>query len=235
MKGRKIVMLQFEVLTLFPEFFYSFMEASLIKKGIERKKISISLINFRKNGVGKHLKVDASPYGGGPGMLLRVEPIAHTILEQKEKNINSGRKTHTILITPHGKPFNQRKAKDLSNKEEILSLICGRYEGFDERIHTLVDEEISGGDFICLGGEVIAMTIIEAVSRLRPNFLGNSKSSESESFSETLLEFPQYTRPKIFDGLAVPKELLSGNHQKISEWRREHSFKKTKKQRPDLL
>ena len=228
-------MLHFDVLTLFPGIFSSFLEEGLINKGIERKLLKIELINFRKHGVGKHLKVDDSPYGGGPGMLLRVEPIALSIAEQKEKNLALGQKTHTILLTPQGKPFTQEKAKELSLKEEVLTLICGRYEGFDERVRGLVDEEISGGNFVCLGGEVIAMTIIEAVSRLKPNFLGNFDSAKQESFTESLLEFPQYTRPEIFEGLAVPKELLSGNHAKINEWRKNKAFIKTKKIRPDLL
>ena len=228
-------MLRIEVLTLFPEVFNSFMEASLIKKGIERKQLSINLVNFRKNGIGKHLKVDDEPYGGGPGMLLRVEPIALTLSEIKEKNFASGRRTRTILITPQGETFNQKKAEDLSKRQEVLSLICGRYEGFDERIRSFVDEEISGGDFICLGGEVIAMTIIEAVSRLRPNFLGNCNSTKDESFTDSRLEFPQYTRPKIYNGLSVPQELVTGNHKIITEWRLKNSYIKTQKQRPDLL
>ena len=229
------MMLHFDVLTLFPEIFSSFLEESLINKGIERKQLKIELINFRKHGVGKHLIVDDAPYAGGPGMLLRVEPIAFSIEEQKKTNLAAGHKTHTILLTPQGKPFGQEKAKELSLKEEVLTLVCGRYEGFDERIRGLVDEEISGGNFICLGGEVIAMTIIEAVSRLIPNFLGNCNSAKNESFTESLLEFPQYTRPEIFEGMPVPKELLSGNHARISEWRKEKAYIKTKKQRPDLL
>ena len=150
-----------------------------------------------------------------------------------EKYENIG--TRTILITPQGETFNQKKAEDLSKRQEVLSLICGRYQGFDERIRSLVDEEISGGDYICLGGEVIAMTIIEAVSRLRPNFIGNCKSSKSESFTDSFLEFPQYTRPKTYNGMSVPKELLTGNHKIIDEWRKKNSYIKTEKLRPDLL
>ncbi len=228
-------MLHFDILTLFPEIFSSFLEGSLINRGIEREKLCIRLFDFRKHGVGKNQKVDDTPYGGGPGMLLRVEPIALTLAERKEENLAAGRNTHTILLTPQGTPFTQKKAEDLSRKDEVLVLVCGRYEGFDERIRSLVDEEISGGNFICLGGEVIAMAIIEAISRLTPNFIGNIDSTKYESFSESLLEFPQYTRPEIFQGMAVPKELLSGNHARIAEWRRKKASKKTKKQRPDLL
>lgn len=228
-------MLHFEVLTLFPDIFSSFLEESLIKRAINRKYLHIGLVNFRKHGLGKHLKVDDKPYGGGPGMVLRVEPIAHTLSEQKKIHLAAGHRTHSILLTPQGKPFTQEKANELSQKEAVLTLICGRYEGFDERIRSLVDEEISGGDFICLGGEVIAMTIIEAISRLRPNFLGNVSSPENESFSESLLEFPQYTRPLSFEGMEVPKELLSGHHKKIVAWRQNKALKSTKKKRPDLL
>jgi len=228
-------MLHFEVLTLFPRMFSSFLEESLINRAIKQHKLRISLVNFRKNGLGKQLKVDDTPYGGGPGMLLRVEPIAITLKQQNEIHLAAGKKTHSILVTPQGKKFDQKKAKELSNKEAVLTLICGRYEGFDERIRNLVDEEISGGDFICLGGEVIAMSIIEATSRLTPNFLGNRDSVRQESFSQSFLEFPQYTKPASFEGMEVPKELLSGNHKKIAHWRQEKAFKKTKKQRPDLL
>ena len=168
-------------------------------------------------------------------MVLRVEPIAQTLAELKKFHHAAGRETHTVLVTPQGQPFTQEKAKQLSQREAVLTLICGRYEGFDERIRSLVDEEISGGDFICLGGEVIAMTMIEAVSRLAPNVLGNQESAEQESFSQSLLEYPQYTRPASYEGMDVPEELISGNHKKIVKWREEQALLRTKKRRPDLL
>ena len=168
-------------------------------------------------------------------MVLRVEPIAQTLAEQKEFHHTAGRETHTVLVTPQGQPFTQKKAKQLSRREAVLTLICGRYEGFDERIRSLVDEEISGGDFICLGGEAIAMTMIEAVSRLVPNILGNQESAEQESFSQSLLEYPQYTRPASYEGMDVPEELISGDHKRIAEWRKEQALVRTKKRRPDLL
>ena len=168
-------------------------------------------------------------------MLLRIEPIAETLEEQQKKNHAAGLETHTVLLTPQGQPFTQAKAKQLSRCKAVLTLICGRYEGFDERIRSLVDEEISGGDFICLGGEVIAMTMIETISRLVPNILGNQESSERESFSQSLLEYPQYTRPASYEGMNVPKELVSGNHKVITEWREEQALVRTKKRRPDLL
>ena len=228
-------MLRFEVLTLFPEIFSSFMDESLIKRAIEKGLLNVSLVNFRKHGLGKHLQVDDSPYGGGPGMILRIEPVALTIEEQKNFHQNLGRETHTILVSPQGQPFNQKKAKELSQNNSVLTLVCGRYEGFDERIRNLVDEEISGGDFVCMGGEVVTMAIIESVSRLLPGFLGNQESSEQESFSQSLLEYPQYTRPASYAGLDVPEELLSGNHKKIAQWRQEQAFSRTKNRRPDLI
>jgi tRNA (guanine37-N1)-methyltransferase len=217
-------MLHFEVLSLFPEIFSSFLAESLINRAIEQRHLQVDLVNFRRLGRGKHLKVDDTPYGGGPGMVLRVEPIAQTLAEQKEFHHAAGRETHTVLVTPQGQPFTQEKAKQLSQRE-----------GFDERIRSLVDEEISGGDFICLGGEVIAMTMIEAVSRLAPNVLGNQESAEQESFSQSFLEYPQYTRPANYKGMAVPEELISGNHKIIAKWREKQSLLRTKKRRPDLL
>ena len=228
-------MLRFEVLTLFPEIFSSFLEESLIKRAREKRLLSISLANFRKHGIGKHLQVDDSPYGGGPGMILRIEPLVLTLEEKKNFHQSQGRETHTILVSPQGQPFTQKKAKELSQKNSVLTLVCGRYEGFDERIRSIVDEEISGGDFVCMGGEVISMAIIESVSRLRPGFLGNQESSENESFSQSLLEYPQYTRPASYAGMDVPKELLSGNHEKINVWRQKQALSKTKKRRPDLI
>ena len=228
-------MLHFDVLTLFPKIFSSFLEESLIKKSIEQQYLKVDLVNYRRHGRGKHLQVDDTPYGGGPGMLLRIEPIAETLEEQKKNHHAAGLETHTVLLTPQGQPFTQAKAKQLSRCKAVLTLICGRYEGFDERIRSLVDEEISGGDFICLGGEVIAMTMIETISRLVPNILGNQESTERESFTQSLLEYPQYTRPASYEGMDVPKELLSGNHKVITEWREEQALVRTKKRRPDLL
>tara|TARA_Y100000590_G_C15597220_1_gene968516 strand:- start:553 stop:1239 length:687 start_codon:yes stop_codon:yes gene_type:complete len=227
-------MLRFEILTLFPEIFSSFLNESLIKRAIGKGLLDVNLVNFRKHGLGKHLHVDDSPYGGGPGMILRIEPIANTLEEQKKFQHSQGRKTHTILVSPQGQPLTQKKANELSQNNSVLTLVCGRYEGFDERIRNLVDEEISGGDFVCIGGEVISMTIIESVSRLLPGFLGNKESTENESFSQSLLEYPQYTRPASYSGMDVPEELLSGDHKKIAQWRQEQALLRTKKRRPDL-
>ena len=228
-------MLRFEVLTLFPEIFSSFLSESLIKRAIEKRLLSVNLVNFRRHGLGKHLQVDDSPYGGGPGMILKIEPVALTLDEQKNFHHSQRRETHKILVSPQGQPFTQKKAKELSQKNSVLTLVCGRYEGFDERIRNLVDEEISGGDFVCMGGEVITMAIIESVSRLLPGFLGNKESPEQESFSQSLLEYPQYTRPASYAGMDVPAELLSGNHKKIAQWRQQQAFSRTKNRRPDLI
>ena len=228
-------MLRFEVLTLFPEIFSSFLSESLIKRAIEKRLLSVNLVNFRRHGLGKHLQVDDSPYGGGPGMILKIEPVALTLDEQKNFHHSQRLETHTILVSPQGQPFTQKKAKELSQKNSVLTLVCGRYEGFDERIRNLVDEEISGGDFVCMGGEVVTMAIIESVSRLLPGFLGNQESSEKESFSQSLLEYPQYTRPASYAGMDVPAELLSGNHKKIAQWRQQQAFSRTKNRRPDLI
>ncbi len=220
---------------MFPEIFSSFLEESLINRAIEQRHLQVDLVNFRRHGRGKHLQVDDTPYGGGPGMVLRVEPIAQTLAEQKEFHHAAGRETHTVLVTPQGQPFTQEKAKQLSQREAVLILICGRYEGFDERIRSLVDEEISGGDFICMGGEVITMTMIETISRLVPDVLGNQESAVHESFTQPMLEFPQYTRPASFEGMEVPKELKSGNHKIIAQWREEQALERTKNRRPELL
>ena len=168
-------------------------------------------------------------------MILRIEPVALTLEEQKNFYQSQGRETHTILVSPQGQPYTQKKAKELSQNNSVLTLVCGRYEGFDERIRTLVDEEISGGDFVCMGGEVVTMAIIESVSRLLPGFLGNQESYEQESFSQPMLEYPQYTRPASYAGMDVQEELLSGNHKKIEQWRQQQAFSRTKKRRPDLI
>ncbi len=225
--------MHFQVLTLYPEIFVSFLSSGLMKKALDEERIRVEIINFRKHGLGKHKKVDASPYGGGAGMVLRPEPIFHTLQECKERTV--GDKLHSILISPQGSVFNQEKAKRISKLNLPIALICGRFEGFDERIRGFVDEEFSLGDFILMGGEIGAMAIIESVARLIPGVVGNEESLTCESFSNGLLEYSQYTRPYDFQGFKVPDVLVSGNHQKIEEWRQEDSLKKTKKKRLDLF
>ncbi len=223
--------MQIFVLTIFPEIFSSFLKTSLIEKAINKGLISIDIVNIRDFASPPHYKVDDEPYGGGAGMVLKPEPIFLAIKAIKEKIQD----VYTVLLTPSGNTFSQKKAQDLSKKENLI-FICGRYEGVDQRVIDLcVDEEISIGDYILMGGEIPSMAIIEATTRLIPNVIGNFKSTVVESFSANLLEAPQYTHPEEFQGQKVPSTLLSGNHKNIQKWREEKSFEKTKKVRPDLL
>ena len=218
--------MHFEVMTLFPAIFSSFLQESLMQKAIAKGILGISTYNFREHGIGKRQQVDDAPYGGGAGMVLMVEPIYQAIQSRRKFYQAQGQQLHVLMITPQGQTYNQDKAKELANYSTI-ALLCGRYEGFDERVCNYVDEEISGGDFICLGGEAIAMMMIESIARLLPGFLGNSQSLEQESFNNELLEYPQYTRPKEFKGLQTPDILLSGNHAEIAKWRHEQSVTRT--------
>ena len=228
--------LVFDVITLFPELFSSFLSESLIGKAIIKGELQIQLTNLREFGLGKHRQIDDEPYGGGPGMLFRPEPVVKAIEQRKDFYENNGKRVHSILLTPQGKPFDQKKAEELNTCGRSILLVCGRYEGFDERIRYYVDEEISGGDFICLGGEVIAMVFIEAISRLRENILGNKQSAEQETFTQNgILEHPQYTRPSEFRGQCVPEVLLSGHHARILKWRSQQARQRTLQRRPDLL
>ncbi|MBT4525808.1 MAG: tRNA (guanosine(37)-N1)-methyltransferase TrmD [Deltaproteobacteria bacterium] len=225
-------MLDFIVFTILPDLIKTFTAQSLIKKGIDKQKFSIKTVNFRDFGIGKHHKVDDTPYGGGAGMLLRPEPIIDAI-EDVEKKL-TGKQLYKILISPQGEPFKQKKAISLSKLDATIGLICGRFEGFDERIRDFVDEEISIGDYILLGGEIPAMAIIEAVSRLVPGVVGNDDSLVDESFQADLLEYAQYTKPLNFRDKVVPEVLISGHHQKIKEWRQACSISRTRKNRSDL-
>jgi tRNA (guanine37-N1)-methyltransferase len=216
------------ILTLFPQIFQPLLESSILAKAQKQGKLRANLIDLRKFGIGKYRQVDDRVYGGGVGMVLRIEPIAKAIEKSKIKDQGS----KIILLTPQGKTFNQKTARRLS-KEKHLILICGKYEGVDERVRNLVDEEISIGDYILSGGEIAAMAVVDAIARLLPGVL-EKEATRNESFSP-LLEPPQYTRPEKFEGMKVPKILLSGNHQEIARWRVQEALKKTKKLRPDLL
>ena len=223
--------MKFTVLTIFPEMFDSFRAYGIIKRAIERKKIFMSTINIRDYATDRHQMTDDRPYGGGSGMVLKPEPLAAAIRAAKEKAPSS----RSILMTPQGHVFNQHMAQQLTAFSELI-LICGRYEGVDERIvHDLVDDEISIGDYILTGGELAAMVVIEAVTRLIPGTLGAEASAENDSFSEGLLEHAHYTRPRNFEGMQVPEVLVSGHHQEIERWRRESSVMRTLLKRPDLL
>ena len=219
-------------MTIYPEVFSSFLSTGLISKAISERRIEVETIDFRNHGIGNHAHVDAPPYGGGAGMLLRPEPIVEA-LEELEIRFEEQR-LYKILVSPQGKPFNQAKARELSKRTEPLVLVCGRFEGFDERIRQYIDEEISIGDFVLMGGEVASMAIVESISRLIPGVIGNESSLEQESFGNYLLEHAQYTRPHEFRGMVVPDVLLSGDHQKIRDWRQADAIEKTRENRGDL-
>lgn len=224
-------MLKVHILTLFPEFFESPLNVSIIKRARDQGLVNIEMVNIRDFSRDKHKKVDDYPYGGGCGMVMKPEPIFEAV-EFAEKAIDT-KKRRIILLSPQGKVFNQDMAKDFS-KEEHLVFICGHYEGIDERVKTLVTDEVSMGDFILTGGEIPALAMIDAVARFIPGVLGSSESYKDESFCDGLLEYPQYTRPRVFRDLKVPDVLLSGNHQQIELYRRKEALKKTYKMRPDL-
>lgn len=216
------------VLTIFPQIFDSFLSTSLVGKAVERNLLSFSTVNIRDFANPPHYKVDDTPYGGGAGMVMMVEPIMKALSSVKDKRPN----THTVLLSPGGTRFTQSKARELAQRDDV-TFICGRYEGVDQRVVELgVDEEISIGDFVVMGGEVPVMLMIEACLRLRPNVLHNHESTECESFSPhlgdgTLVEAPQYTRPEHYERLSVPSVLLSGDHKKIEAWRMEQATNKT--------
>lgn len=222
--------MRFDILTIFPEFFDSSLRVSLLGKGLSEKKFSVHLHNIRDFASGKHKTVDDVPYGGGAGMVFKPEPVTAAV-----ESIPREKKSLRILLSPRGKPFNQHWAKKLAAYDQLI-LLCGRYEGVDERVRELViDEEISIGDYVLGGGETAGLVVIEAVVRLLPGFVGNKSSLSQESFGESLLEYPQYTRPPEFRGLKVPEILLSGHHQAIEAWRREAALALTKERRPDLI
>lgn len=217
------------ILTLFPEMFQGVFSESIIKRAIADDLVQINLINFRDFSTNKHNRVDDTAYGGGPGMLLCVEPIYLALQSIPEID-----KAHVILLTPQGKTFQQAHAITLSKREHIV-LICGHYEGFDERVRAYVNEEISIGDYVLTGGEIAAMAISDSIIRLLPDALGSKESFENDSFYNGLLEYPQYTKPQTFNGMSVPDVLVSGNHKEIDKWRHEQSLKRTLERRPDLL
>ena len=220
-----------DILSLFPPMFEGPFSESIIKRAVSKGLLEIKLHNIRDYAAGKHKVTDDYPYGGGSGMVMKVEPLAACL--ETARSVN--RQAKVILTTPRGRTFNQKIARDLS-EENGLIIICGRYEGVDERVKELfVDYEISLGDFVLTGGELAAMVMVDAVSRFIPGVLGCEESAASDSFSDGLLEYPQYTRPPEFQGLSVPQVLLSGNHAEIAYWRRRQALKKTFANRPDLL
>lgn len=219
-----------DILTLFPELFASPFAASILGKAQDRDLLKVVAHNLRDWAQGRHKVTDDAPYGGGDGMVLKPEPIARALRSLRAKAPTS----RVLLMTPQGRTFSQQDAQRLS-QEEGLILLCGRYEGVDERVRGLVDEELSIGDFVLTGGEPAAMVVVDAVARLLPGVLGCSGSAESDSFSDGLLEYPQYTRPADFEGQLVPDVLLSGHHAAIDVWRRHEQLRRTLDRRPDLL
>ena len=219
-------MLEFHIVTLFPDLFAGFLEASLIGRARKAGLLSIRLVDLRDYTRDRHRTVDDSPYGGGSGMVMKTAPILEMLAAAPP--------CRRVLLTPQGRPFDQLKAKELAGASPVL-LFCGRYEGVDERVRAMFDEELSLGDFVLNGGEVAAMAVVEAVSRLVPGVLGNADSIVEESFSDGLLEYPQYTRPEIVNGERVPEILLSGDHAKVARWRRGQALLRTKRKRPELL
>ncbi len=222
--------MEFHIITLFPEMFDSPFRGGMVGRAIEQGIVAVKPHPLRPFGLGKYKQVDDQPYGGGSGMVMRPEPVAAAIDTVMAEHPGLWR----ILMTPQGAPLTQEKVRELAARRAGLMLIAGRYEGVDERVRAMVDEEISIGDYVLSGGEIPAMALIEAVVRLQPGVLGNPDSIEEESFSAGLLEYPQYTRPEEFRGMRVPEVLLSGDHGKIRAWREAQARRRTEERRPDL-
>lgn len=221
----------FDVLTLFPGMFDSPLQESIIGRAIRQELLQVRAHNLRDWAEGKHLTTDDTPYGGGDGMVMKPEPIARAVEDLKKQTPHA----KVLMMSPQGVPFNQQHARALATEGSLIFL-CGRYEGFDERVRqSLVDAEYSLGDFVLTGGELPAMVMIDAISRYLPGVLGCQGSAETDSFSDGLLEYPQYTRPAVFNGMEVPAVLLSGDHGKIARWRREQQLLRTMQRRPELL
>ena len=224
--------MKISIITLFPEVFEPILNSSILKRAQQKGKVTFNLVNLRDFGEGRHKVVDDRPYGGGAGMILGADILAKAIKSTKRATIVS---SYVVLTSASGTPYKQTKAKEFS-KHKYLTIVCGHYEGVDQRfIDKYVDEEISIGDYVLTGGEIPAMVIVDSIVRLIPGVLEKPEAIENESFTEGLLEHPQYTRPEEFNGQKVPEILLSGNHAEIEKWRREKSVEKTKKVRPDLL
>ncbi|HAG27705.1 TPA: tRNA (guanosine(37)-N1)-methyltransferase TrmD [Patescibacteria group bacterium] len=236
-------MKKISIITLFPEFVQRYSEFGIIARAIQKRLVKFTAIDMRKFGLDKRKTVDDRPYGGGLGMVLRPDVVVKAIQKTSKVSSQASRRrdrgsSRIILLTPQGKPFNQAHAKRLTKYDNLI-FVSGRYEGFDERVRKFVDEELSIGDYVLMGGELPALVISEAVLRLVPGVLGKDESADSESFSDNLLEYPQYTKPEVFEinskKLRVPKVLLTGHHANVAKWRKEESEKRTKKRRPDLL
>ena len=230
-------MISIDVITIFPDIFDGTSGFGVVKEAFKKNLCQLNIYNLRDFSDYKHRKIDDRPYGGGSGMILMPEPLdrAITFIKKKNKVRNEKEKQKTVLLTPRGEKLNQARLKHLSKLENVI-LICGRYEGIDQRVvDSLVDLELSIGDYVLTGGEIPAMVIIDGVIRLLPGVVGKKESLKTESFENNLLDWPQYTRPEIFKGMPVPGVLLGGNHKKIRKWRRERSLEITRTKRPDLF
>jgi tRNA (guanine37-N1)-methyltransferase len=224
-----------DVVTLFPEMFGGFLATSFVGRAIEGGQLAVRFRSPRDFGLGKHKSVDDTPYGGGSGMVMRVDVLVAT-MESLDADAPGGVRARRILLTPQGRVLDQAKVQEVAGRDAVM-FVCGRYEGFDERVRSHVDEEVSLGDFVMTGGEVAAMAVIDACSRLLPGVLGNEASTIDESHSPDtggLLEYPHYTRPAEFRGAGVPEVLVGGNHAEIARWRRAQAIARTKERRPDL-
>ena len=220
--------MKIDILTLFPNMFDGVFHESIIKRAVDEKKVEINLINFRDYTNDPHNKVDDTPYGGGAGMVLMCQPIFDCVKSIKTEDAK------VILMTPDGIPYKQKMAYDLSNEKHLI-IICGHYEGFDERIRSICDLEVSIGDYVLTGGEVPAMVLVDSITRLLPGVIREDSHLE-DSFNENyLLDYPTYTKPRVYEGMEVPEILLSGDHKKINEYRYNESLKRTEERRPDLL
>lgn len=219
--------MRIDILTLFPGMFKPFLEESIIKRAILGGEVSVNVIDIRSFSTLNNNQVDDTPYGGGAGMVLMCDPVFRAVESVKSE------KSHVVLLSPSGKTYNQKVAKEFKNYEHVI-LLCGHYEGFDERIKTIIDEEISIGDFVLTGGEVPAMAISDSIIRLLPGVI-SADSLESESFEDSLLDYPVYTKPQVYRGMKVPDVLVSGDHKKIDEYRESERLRITREKRPDLL
>ena len=220
--------MKIDVLTLFPEMFTGVISSSIIKRAIDDQKIEIALHNFRDYSKDIHHKVDDTPYGGGAGMVLMCQPIFDCVKSIKTEDAK------VILMTPDGIPYKQKMAYDLSNEKHLI-IICGHYEGFDERIRSICDLEVSIGDYVLTGGEVPAMVLVDSITRLLPGVIREDSHLEDSFNNNYLLDYPTYTKPRVYEGMEVPEVLLSGDHKKINEYRYNESLKRTEERRPDLL
>lgn len=222
--------MRFDVLTIFPNLLASPLEEGIIHRAIASGALEVFPHNIRDYALGKHAMTDDRPFGGGEGMVMKPEPIVAALKQVLVQRPGA----HVVLLTPQGRPYSQKMAEDLSKKEHIV-LLCGRYEGVDARVEEYIDAEISIGDYVLTGGELAALVVIDSVTRLLPGVLGCADSAECDTFSRGLLKYPQYTRPRQFEGQEVPVLLLSGDHKSISQWRFVESVKRTQERRPDLL